>query len=67
MKNVQVIDGADNSEYAIYAFEDHRFEMIFPGKNQNIEFAEDVIIRLKPKEIERAFKGVWSRKIPSAK
>lgn len=66
MKNVQVIDGAQNSEYAIFAFEDAQFDLIFPGQGQDIEFIDDVVARLSGEQIERAFKGVWARKIPKA-
>lgn len=63
MKNVQVIDGAVNSEYAIFAFEDDQFTMIFPEYGQDIAFIEDVVERLSEEDVYRAFQNVWNRKV----
>ena len=63
MKNVQVIDGALNCEYAVYAFTDDQFKLIFPAPDQNVEFIDDVIARLSSIDAEFAFDGVWDRKI----
>ena len=41
MKNIQVIDGADNCAYRIFAAEDDEFADIFPGE-RDIEFADNV-------------------------
>jgi hypothetical protein len=46
MKNIQVIDGAMNSEYAIFRISDELFQLIFPQEGQDIEFVEDVIRRV---------------------
>ncbi len=40
MKNIQVIDGALNSTYSIYAASDDDFALIFPNES-DIAFAED--------------------------
>ncbi|MEP6564384.1 MAG: hypothetical protein ABJB10_04550 [Mesorhizobium sp.] len=45
MKNVQLIDGALNSAYNIYAIPDEDFELIFPN-GQDIEFIEDFVKRV---------------------
>ncbi|KAA3452859.1 hypothetical protein C7I87_01415 [Mesorhizobium sp. SARCC-RB16n] len=45
MKNVQLIDGAINTAYNIYAVSDEDFELIFPN-GQDIEFIEDFIKRV---------------------
>ncbi|MFB9980978.1 hypothetical protein ACFSQQ_24585 [Mesorhizobium kowhaii] len=45
MKNVQLIDGAINSAYNIYAVADEDFELIFPN-GQDIEFIEDFVKRV---------------------
>jgi hypothetical protein len=39
MKNVQVIDGAENCTLPIYAGGDDDFALLFPRLKQNIEFA----------------------------
>lgn len=46
MKNIQVIDGAINSAYAIFAVTEDEFKLIFPDYGQNIEFIEDMVERL---------------------
>jgi hypothetical protein len=43
MKNIQVIDGAMNAAYAIFAVTDEEFSALFPGEGQDVEFIEDVI------------------------
>ena len=55
MKNVQVIDGADNCSYPIFAFTDEEFSSIFPN-GQDISFIEDVVARLGE---ERVSKWQW--------
>ena len=63
MKNVQIIDGAENSEYAIFSFTDEQFYMIFPEREQDIEFIEDLQLRCNEEELEKIFDGAWSRKL----
>lgn len=46
MKNIQVIENSDNSQYAIYAVTDEEFAQIFPAEGQNVEFIEDMMRRL---------------------
>jgi hypothetical protein len=41
VKNVQVVDGAANSTFEIYAVPEDVFESIFPG-DRNVAFARDV-------------------------
>lgn len=63
MKNIQVIDGAVNSEYAIYAVTDEEFVKIFPADGQNVEFIEDLRERLGEDEIDEVFRDVWGRRV----
>jgi hypothetical protein len=44
-KNIQVIDGAYDSRYAIYSIEEEYFNLIFPN-GQDIEFASDFVSRV---------------------
>jgi len=46
MKNIQVIDGADNCTYDIYSISEDKFLILFPNERQNVEFIEDVFKRL---------------------
>lgn len=64
MKNVQVIDGANNTEYAIYQITDEQFSFIFPLKGQDIEFIEDVIEKHGIEKVNAMFEFIWERKIP---
>ena len=43
MKNIQVIDDALNCTYSIYEVDDASFSLLFPGKDQNIAFIEDIV------------------------
>ena len=45
MKNIQIIDGADNCSYSIFEFSDEEFSAIFLV-GQDISFIEDVVARL---------------------
>ena len=38
MKNIQVIDGANNCSYDIFAVTDDEFKILFPDPGQDIEF-----------------------------
>jgi hypothetical protein len=61
MKNVQVIDGANNCTYSIFSFTDEEFMDIFPLPGQNIEFIEDVIERIGIDKVKKILSLVWSR------
>jgi hypothetical protein len=63
MKNIQVIDGANNAEYAIYAVTDDEFAVIFPGERQNVEFIEDLLERIGQTEAGRILSHVWTRSV----
>lgn len=63
MKNVQVIDGAVNCTYPVYAFTDDEFLLIFSEIGQDIEFIKDALDRLGTTQLEKALKNVWSRPI----
>lgn len=63
MKNVQVIDGAANCTYSIYAFTDEEFLAIFPAPEQGVEFIEDALERLGPEALDEALEEVWARPV----
>ena len=48
MKNVQVIDGASNCTYPVYAFTPEEFATLFPAPGQDVEFIEDIQNRRAP-------------------
>ena len=66
MKFIQIIDGAENCAYSIYAVDDDIFEIIFPN-NQDIEFIEDFQSRI---GIDRSLKiltPIWKNKVDKRK
>ncbi|MFC3692672.1 hypothetical protein [Chenggangzhangella methanolivorans] len=62
MKNIQIIDGANNCTFSIFQATDEEFFLIFPDPGQDIEFAEDLFTRLG--EESRALDELWERPIP---
>jgi hypothetical protein len=63
MKNIQVIDGADNCTYDIFSVDDDDFRSIFPDDEQDIEFIEDYVERVGDREAARILSGVWTRPV----
>jgi len=61
VKNVQIIDGADNCTFSIFQLTDAEFALAFPGAGQDIQFAEDLT-----KVAARAVAAAWERPIPKA-
>ena len=45
MKNVMVVDGAENCAYDCFAVSEEFFLKLFPSPGQDIEFIEDVLAR----------------------
>lgn len=64
MKNVQVIDGAINAAYTIFAVTEDEFKLIFPGDGQNIEVVEDMVDRLGDERVGEVMAPVWGREVP---
>jgi len=63
MKNIQVIDGAQNCAYSIYAASNRAFKAIFPGDGQDIEFIEDFIKRVGQKKAGKILGPIWRRRL----
>jgi hypothetical protein len=62
MKNVQVIDGADNTKYPIYAAPEDDFDMIFPN-GADLEFIEDFVDRVGEEAARKILTAMWDRPI----
>ena len=60
MKNVQIIDGATNCLYPVYAAADDEFALMFPN-GQDVEFVEDFIERLGEEAAGMITDRLWSR------
>lgn len=65
MKNIQIVDGAVNCVYDIFAATDEEFSRIFPP-GQDIAFIDEVYARGNAEELDRAFKSLWERRVPKA-
>jgi len=61
-KNIQVIDGAQNTVYDIFQATDEEFALIFP-EGQDIAFIDEVMVRGPEKELDEAFDRIWTRRI----
>jgi hypothetical protein len=59
MKNIQIIDEAINTAYAIYAVSEDEFAAIFPGDGQDIEFIEDLIERIGEEPAGELMRRIW--------
>ena len=62
MKNIQVIDGAENSTYSIFAATDEEFEAIFPA-GADIEFIEDFVDRAGEETATEITAELWKRPV----
>ncbi|HWG16218.1 MAG TPA: hypothetical protein VN678_00055 [Acidobacteriaceae bacterium] len=63
MKNVQIIDGAENAAYSIFQIDDAGFSEIFPGDGQDIELIEDYIGREGEARASEVLSMMWKSPI----
>lgn len=63
LKNIQIIDGADNATYSIFEATDEEFYIIFPRPGQDLEIVEAVFRRLGQKKAAALFPPIWQRPI----
>jgi hypothetical protein len=63
MKNIQIIDGADDATYSIFQASDEEFEAIFPVSGQDIEVTDDYVSRVGEDAANRTLSKVWERPI----
>ncbi len=62
MKNIQVIDDAENCVYDIFSATDEEFDLIFPT-GTDIAFVDEVYDRESEKLLSHAFSEIWKRRI----
>lgn len=62
MKNIQVIDRANNCTYSIFGATKKEFELIFPDA-QDIEFIEDFIERVGDSVAGKVTEAMWKRPV----
>lgn len=65
MKNVQVIDGADNAVYDVFAVSDADFGLIFPP-GQDVAFLDEVRAREDSDVLDAAFERIWAHRVPKS-
>ena len=63
MKNIQVIDGAENCVYDIFQATEAEFDQIFQN-GIDILFSDEIV---NSEEINNIFKNIWERRIPKNK
>lgn len=66
MKYVQVIDGADNCVYDVFATTDEDHAILFPD-GTDIAFAEDLDHRPDASEVAAALGRLWLNRIPKVR
>ncbi len=62
MKNIQIIDGADNATYSVFQATEAEFDAIFPN-GRDIELVEDLIDRLGEEIAGAVLTPIWTRPI----
>jgi hypothetical protein len=63
VKNIQVIDSADNCGYWVYRISDSLFERLFPGSLQDIEFVEAIVEREGESGAGELLRCLWDSRI----
>ena len=62
MKNIQVIDGAENCVYDIFAATDADFSLIFPA-GEDVAFIEELYTKARRSKLDKAFSRLWTRRL----
>jgi hypothetical protein len=65
MKNIQVVDGALNCVYDVFAASDDDHALLFPN-GTDIAFAEDFESRADIDSLEAALERLWLNRVPKA-
>jgi hypothetical protein len=63
MKNIQIIDGAENATFSIFQATEEEFALIFPGAGQDLEIVEDFVTRVGEKAAGLVLTPLWERPI----
>lgn len=65
MKHIQVIDGAVNCVYDVFAATPEEFEAIFPV-GQDVAFIDEVYAKGNSATLDTIFNRIWNRRMPKA-
>jgi hypothetical protein len=63
MKNIQIIDGAQNCTFSLFQATDEEFVLLFPEHQQDIQYAEDLASAEHQDEVRAALDRIWQRPI----
>jgi hypothetical protein len=63
MKNIQIIDGASNCTFSFFQATNEEFELLFPERRQDIQYAEDLVDLPRQDEVGAALQRIWQRPI----
>ncbi|MDB5807083.1 MAG: hypothetical protein JWN73_4405 [Betaproteobacteria bacterium] len=66
MKNIQIIDGAQNCVYDIFAATDKQFLLLFP-RDTDIAFIDEIYAREDEKAVSAALTRMWTRPVRKSK
>jgi hypothetical protein len=66
MKNIQVIDGALNCVYDVFAASDDDHAVLFPN-GTDVAFAEDLMVRSDVDRVTAALERLWTSRIQKAR
>ena len=67
MKNIQVIDSAENCVFDIFAATNAEFRLLFPH-GHDVAFADEMIRRNRGRRaaLHEALKRIWNRRLPKS-
>jgi len=63
LRNIQIVDGADNATFSIFQATDEEFREIFPDLGQDMEISEDFVKRVGETRAAQILQTIWERPI----
>ncbi|MDR6818852.1 hypothetical protein J2X76_004034 [Neorhizobium sp. 2083] len=63
MKNIQIIDGAENATFSVFQASEEEFLEIFPEPGQDMEVIEDFSDRVTDEKAASVLHAIWNRPI----
>lgn len=63
MKNIQIVDGAENATFSIFQATEEEFAAIFPADGQDMEISEDFHDRVGEERARVILEPIWERPI----
>jgi hypothetical protein len=63
LRNIQIIDGADNATFSVFQATDDEFGRIFPTIGQDMEISEDFVQRVGEAHANLILNAIWERPI----